>query len=340
MSCCWWVSVRVFVPELRSWLGNNNSCIYLSSKCYSAFWQESPLGTTVTLWGPDSGWTADLSWWLPQDQVPDPAQLSSLRKMGTQDPTGPWAPQATHTAGTGQANCTLYRWLLPEVAETGMGARFTAASRLGPSQLAELARALEPQRTQTPACSLGPWLNCWPGPGKLESPGRRWGSASYLTLLDDHHSAHHWLNGPIMLAHWQSLTWGRGPLQCWPMAEGLLAVSGKGLPVPTCWDTRRVGCSSCHMLRALLHDHLHIVPLTWRENRGPQPAVNAQGNKSSGGMWQPKTLLRSQPGGKPGEAFALSGELHSGVLTWAGGGAASGESWGSERHNGLADHGA
>lgn len=49
MSCCKHLSVRVFVPEISSWSGNNNSCIYLLSKCYSAFWQESPLGMTVTL---------------------------------------------------------------------------------------------------------------------------------------------------------------------------------------------------------------------------------------------------------------------------------------------------
>lgn len=138
------------------------------------------------------------------------------------------------------------------------------------------------------------------------------------------------LTGPMMVAHWQSVAWGRGPLQCWPMAKGLLAVFGNELPVPTGWDTRPVGCSNCHMLRALLRNHLHLVPLTWGETRGPQPAVNTQGNESSGGIWQPKALPWSQLGGKPEEAFALSGELYSveRVLTWAGGGAASGESWG------------
>ena len=39
---------------------------------------------------------------------------------------------------------------------------FTAASRPGPSQWAALVRALEPYKTQRPACSLGSPLTRWP----------------------------------------------------------------------------------------------------------------------------------------------------------------------------------
>lgn len=41
-----------------------------------------------------------------------------------------------------------------DVAEAGMGERFTPASRPGPIQGLALARAVEPCRTQTPTCSL------------------------------------------------------------------------------------------------------------------------------------------------------------------------------------------
>lgn len=174
VSCCKYLSVRVFVPELRSWSDNNNSCISLSSKCYSAFWQEraQSLGTTVTLWGPNPGWRADLSWWLPQDQVPDPAQLSSLRELGTQDPTGPRAPQAAHTAGTGQANCILCRWLLPWGRRDREGGKVHCCLKGWTQQVYRLGKGSGAKNT-APACSLGPQLNCWPGPGELEGPGRR-----------------------------------------------------------------------------------------------------------------------------------------------------------------------
>ena len=39
---------------------------------------------------------------------PDPAQLSSLRKPGTQEPAGPRAPQATQI-GVGPADCDPWR---------------------------------------------------------------------------------------------------------------------------------------------------------------------------------------------------------------------------------------
>ena len=46
-------------------------------------------------------------------------------------------------------------------------------------------------------------------PGELEGPGEKAG----ICLLphsppDDHHSTNRWLNGPLMAAHWQLLTWG------------------------------------------------------------------------------------------------------------------------------------
>ena len=146
---------------------------------------------------------------------PEPAQLSSLRDPGAHDSTGPQALQGAQTVG----------------------------GRLHPVRTAAAIRWWEWQTGSPPPQGLGPtsgqlWWGLWiPAghvpqfipwaprsltdlrPDELEAPRRRPGSTSYLTLPDDHHSADHWLNHPLMVTHWQLITWGRSPLWCWPMAE-------------------------------------------------------------------------------------------------------------------------
>lgn len=65
----------------------------------------------------------------------------------------------------------------------GGAGEFTAASRPGPSQQAALVRALEPYKTQPPSLFSGP--PAYPLPQdrvSWKAPGRRLGSASYLTF--------------------------------------------------------------------------------------------------------------------------------------------------------------
>ena len=162
---------------------------------------------------------ANLSWWLPQGP---PQTLSSCHRWGSQviKPTGPQAPQATQVGGWGATSShrlTQADWCCYQVTETRTGERFTTALRPGPRQWVALLRALEPSRTQPPACSLGPPdhpLAQGQGTG-LESPRK----PSHLTLpLMTTLSTTHWLNH-LTDPHWQLVTSGQGPLHCQPMAE-------------------------------------------------------------------------------------------------------------------------
>ena len=95
-------------------------------------------------------------------------------------------------------------------------------------QWVALVRALEPCRTEHPACSLGPPAHLLPGGQWVcwKAPGRRLVSASYLTPhLTTTTPTNCWLNGPLTVACWQLAPWGMGPIvptNCW---AGPLAVA-------------------------------------------------------------------------------------------------------------------
>ena len=133
---------------------------------------------------------ADLSWWLPQGQVPRPAQLSSLREPVTQDPTD---PQATQMEGARSHN------LRPMQTATAIRSQrwgWERGSLLPQSLGLALARALEPCRTQPPACSLGPPRS----PAVLalgrEGPWEHAGICLLPHFPPDDHFAYCWLDGP------------------------------------------------------------------------------------------------------------------------------------------------
>ena len=125
--------------------------------------------------------------------------------------------------------------------------RYTTALRPGTSQWITLTRAVEPCRTQPPACYVG-------APAHLLAQDQvNWGTPrepAEICLLphfppEDHHSTNRWLNylikgcsltvgglwagptavptngwaGPLTVSHWQLVSWGQGPLWHWPMAE-------------------------------------------------------------------------------------------------------------------------
>ena len=110
-----------------------------------------------------------------REKSPDTAPLSSLRGPGAQDPTDPQAPQAAQMVGPGPTDCSSPRWAWREA--------HCSLKAPGQGQRAALVRAVEPCRTQPPACSLGPSAHLLArGQVSWRVPGRRPGAASYLTL--------------------------------------------------------------------------------------------------------------------------------------------------------------
>ena len=196
-------------------------CKPLPNKCYSLPWQErarsqaqlSPSQVPVLAERRQSSAGSFL-----RARSPDPAQLSSLRETGTQ-PNKP-----SDSSGLPQGGGSSYR-LWPrqtaatiEVTQTGMRKGFTAASRPSPGQWMALVSALEPCRTQPPACLLAvPSPTSSPaGPrlGKLEGLREKAG----ICLLphsppEDHSTTNCWLSH---LSNGASLTVGclwRGPTE-------------------------------------------------------------------------------------------------------------------------------
>ena len=134
-------------------------------------------------WGPEAwvspprtrSWLRGGSFQLAAPPGPVPRrchQLSSLWEPGTQDPTGPQAPE---TAPVDQVLrlCPTQRALpLGHRDRDGAGARLTASSAPGPSHWVALANALEPCRTQDTAPSLPPAPSSPAGP---RWAGKPWG---------------------------------------------------------------------------------------------------------------------------------------------------------------------
>ena len=78
-----------------------------------------------------------------------PRTQQALRLLRPTDGRG----QAPQTVTQTEGYCHYFT-------EVGIGEKFTATPRPQPNQWAVLARALEPCRTQPPACSWTPQLTC------------------------------------------------------------------------------------------------------------------------------------------------------------------------------------
>ena len=122
---------------------------------------------------------------------PDPAQLSSLREPGAQGPAGPQAPRAAQTVGARSPRlCPMQTAAAIRSQRRGWGRGSPQPQGLGPARGRAWRGSAALQGTP-PACSLGPPARL-PARGRVSwrAPGRRPGSASYLTLqVDDHRSA-------------------------------------------------------------------------------------------------------------------------------------------------------
>ena len=128
---------------------------------------------------------------------PDPAQPSSLREPGAQDPTGPQAPEATQMAGPGPTDCVPSKLPLPlghsgRDGEEGHCRLRAWARPVG--GLGEGSGALQDTPQSVP---WAPQLTCQ-ARGRVAGGPRGEGQDPPLTSLspEDHHSMDHWLNGP------------------------------------------------------------------------------------------------------------------------------------------------
>ena len=133
---------------------------------------------------------------------------SSLRPYSADTTEGTRCPgpnRPSDSSGQPMAGARPHR-LWPEghchyFTEAGIGEKFTATSRPQPDQWAVLARALEPCRTQPPACSWtpppSPSSHADLRPAELEGPMEK-PKIHFLphSLPEDHDSANSLLNGP------------------------------------------------------------------------------------------------------------------------------------------------
>ena len=111
VSCCKRLGGRACVPEVRSYTVKEwCSCKPPPTECYSLFWQERTQSPGTTITSEVQSWLrgADLSWQLPQGQVPRSSPAVITEGARAQDPTSPQALQATHT--TGGRKSRSYRW--------------------------------------------------------------------------------------------------------------------------------------------------------------------------------------------------------------------------------------
>lgn len=128
---------------------------------------------------------------------PDPVQLSSLRQLGAQDPTGFQSPQALQTAG-GQVPHTAARQTAAALrSQCGDWGDLHCGLSAWPGQRAALARAVEPSRTEPLACPPTPSTGL--RPGEQEGSGVKAGVRLLPPSLPDyHHSPDRWPNRPLI----------------------------------------------------------------------------------------------------------------------------------------------
>ena len=133
--------------------------LYIPPKeCYSLFWQESvrSQGTTFTLWGP------------------------AVNTEGSRHPGPNWPPGSSGHPNRGAKSHTLHPMKTATAMRSqrrGWGRESPPPQGLGLASWVALERALEPCRTQLPACFLGPQLIHWPKAGWAGGPqGEGWDS--------------------------------------------------------------------------------------------------------------------------------------------------------------------
>ena len=197
-------------------------CKSLPNECSSLFWQERPgsQSTTLSFWGPGPGWGGRSQ--LAAPSGPGPQTLHNCYHWGSQVPRMQPTLRFLRLPkwwGPGPIECVPCGLPLPLGQRWGGGRGSPTPQGLGQGQQVALARALEPCRTQPPACSLGPQSTpAGPRPGKLE---RRIHVLPHCPPEDHHSTAPRLLaeSSQLTVSPRQPVACGRGSLQCWPMTE-------------------------------------------------------------------------------------------------------------------------
>ena len=156
-------------------------------------------------------WLKDLRWWLPRGQVPRPC------------PAVPrWGSRVSRTQLAFRLlRPPKWRLLLLLGHGTGIGERFSAASRPGPRPVGGPGEQVSWRAQRGRDLSLIS-LSTWRPPlrqplaecltnGRSLTVGSLWAGPTAAPTSD-------WA-GPLKVAPWQSVACGRGPLQRWPMTE-------------------------------------------------------------------------------------------------------------------------
>ena len=179
--------VRSFALEVRSWSGNDvpvnlyqtNVILCPDKKGQGSKVQLSPSKAPVLANRRQSSAASSL-----RARSPDSAQLSSLREPGAQ-PNWP-SGSSGHPKGREQVPQTVTQADCHscQVAATGTGERFTAASRPGPRLVEGHSEGFGALHDTVPSLLSGPPPSSPAGPrwGELEGFQEKPGFASYLTL--------------------------------------------------------------------------------------------------------------------------------------------------------------
>ena len=175
----------------------------LSRKCKVPRHNFSPLRSR--------SWLKDLHWWLPQGQVPRPCPAVTL-----------WGSRVSRTQLAFRLlRPPKWRLLLLLGHGTGIGERFSAASRPGPRPVGDPGEQVSwraPRGQDLSLISLSTWRPPLRQPlaecltnGRSLTVGSLWAGPTAVPTSD-------WA-GPLKVAPWPSVACGRGPLQHWPMTE-------------------------------------------------------------------------------------------------------------------------
>lgn len=132
----------------------------------------------------------DLSWWLPQSQIPlDPDGLSLLRESGIQEPASP-SGSSGHPNGDRSHRPVPLQMARPFKSQRQRREIGSPPPQgLGPTSGCLLVRAPGALQYKPPACSLSPNSPASQRPGELESPIKMPGPTStslHLTATNDH----------------------------------------------------------------------------------------------------------------------------------------------------------
>ena len=204
VSCCKLLGIRSFVPEVRSWSGNN-----VPVNLYQTNVIQCPVKGKVPrhkLHPPRSwSWLRGGRSQLAAPSRPGPQTLPSCHVCHAPNPLCPQSPQVAQKEGRpGLTDCNQGRWLCYLVAETGMGrGEVHCSSRSGPRLVEGLSEGSGTLQDIVPSV---PWVlqfTHWPKAGWAGGPPGE-GLNLLFHLMTTTPLTLGWITSPFV-PHWQLL---------------------------------------------------------------------------------------------------------------------------------------